>query len=614
MYPSYTYTSLLNRGPAVIGAPQFAGLTGAKGDGVKVAVVDDGVDNEHAFLSPAGLSYPPGFPKGPGGGTTPKVIVAKGFAGPGTGGGSINREQSFHGTFVAGVIAGVEGTDVPAGRPGFCTEDQGACHPAVSNVSGVAPRAYIGNYRVFNVPLPLGGCCSGSTPEIVKAFEEAVRDGMDIINFSGGGPQADPRTDALIETVANVVRAGVVPVVSAGNDRDFFGLGTAGSPATAPDAIAVGATTNSHVFDASFSVVSPGGLGRIPFVPTDDIPQGWISANQRLVDVGAIAGANRLLCEGSLPAGSLNGSIALVSRGGCQYQAKMNRARDAGAVGMVIAESAAGDPGFSIFQGAGGTISDLDGARLRAAMAGSGGAATVRFTKEALEVPTSWPGVPTSFTAGGLTPFGHALKPDVTAPGANIISSTLPEFAGDPFIVSAGTSFSAPHVAGAAALLLQRHPTWTAKQVKSALMSTAGPAFADTALTQEASVLLQGAGLVNVGARGSSGAVHRSAIPFLRLSRRQRRGGKPSDLGAGLRCRGRGRRMERRGPTAGDVERSERESGAVLARERRNGGDPGRRERRRGSTAGRQLRLRPAPARRRRSGASRTRSPSRGRS
>ena len=115
-------------------------------------------------------------------------------------------------------------------------------------------------------------------------------------------------------------------------------------------------------------------------------------------------------------------------------------------------------------------------------------------------MPTSWPGVPTSFSAGGLTPFGHALKPDVTAPGANILSSTLPEFGGDPFIVSAGTSFSAPHVSGAAALLLQRHPTWTPKQVKSALMSTAGRAFADTALTQEASVLLQGAGLVNVAA------------------------------------------------------------------------------------------------------------------
>ena len=235
-------------------------------------------------------------------------------------------------------------------------------------------------------------------------------------------------------------------------------------------------------------------------MPTDDVPQAWVQTNQRLVDVGAIPGANRLLCEGALPAGSLQGAIALVSRGGCPYQAKVDRARAAGAIGMVIADSAAGDPGFSIFQGAGGTISDLDGARLRAAGAPTAGAVTVRFTKDRLEVPTSWPGVPTSFSAGGLTPFGHALKPDVTAPGANILSSTLPEFGGDPFIVSAGTSFSAPHVAGAAALLLQRHPTWTPKQVKSALMSTAGRAFADTALTQEASVLLQGAGLVNVSA------------------------------------------------------------------------------------------------------------------
>ena len=100
---------------------------------------------------------------------------------------------------------------------------------------------YIGNYRVFNVPLPLGGCCSGTTPEIVAAFEAAVTDGMDVINFSGGGPQADPRTDAMMAAVPNVVRAGVVPVISAGNDRDFFGLGTAGSPATSPDAISVGA-------------------------------------------------------------------------------------------------------------------------------------------------------------------------------------------------------------------------------------------------------------------------------------------------------------------------------------------------------------------------------------
>ncbi len=503
VYPSYTYTMSMNRGPAVIGAPQFAAATGAKGEGIRIAIVDDGVDQEHPYLSSAGFAYPAGFPKGNAGGTTPKVIVARGFAGPGASSAPLDRELSFHGTFVAGVIAGAEGTNAPAGVRGFCSEENGGCHPAVQGLSGVAPRAQIGNYRVFNVPLPLGGCCSGSTPEIVKAFEAAVADGMQVINFSGGSAQADPRTDAMMETVANVVRAGVVPVISAGNDRDFFGLGTAGSPATAPDAISVGATANSHIFDASMSVVSPAvSFGRIPFVPADAIPPGWISGNQRLVDVGSFPGVSRLLCGdgATLPPGSLSRAIALVNRGGCPFDGKMARARAAGAAGMVIVENRAGDPGFALFSGAGGAISDLDGERLRAAMAASGGAVQVRFTRDLLEVDTTWAGVPTSFSAGGLTPFGHALKPDVSAPGANIISSTLPENAGDQFAISAGTSFSAPHVSGAAAVLLQRHPTWTPQQVKSALMSTAGPAFADSSRTAEASVLVQGAGLVNISA------------------------------------------------------------------------------------------------------------------
>ena len=498
VYPSYTYSLDLNRGPSVIGATAFQGLTGARGDGVKVAVVDDGVDHEHPFLDPTGFSYPAGFPKGATGSTTPKVIAARGFAGPGANSTPLDRDRSFHGTHVAGIIAGVK-TDVEAGRTGFCIEASGGCHPAVDDVEGVAPRAYIGNYRVFNVPAPapLGGCCSANSPEIIAAFEAAVRDGMDVINFSGGGPQADPRTDILIPAVANVVRAGVVPVISAGNDRDFFGLGTAGSPATAPEAISVGAVANAHVFGPSLTVTS-GGVGRVAFVPADNVPPSWITSDQRLVDVGSIAGVDRQLCGAAPPAGSLRGAIALVSRGGCPYSAKEARAREGNAIGMVVAENRGGDPQFALFSLAGGTISDLDGARIRAAAAGRGGSVTVRFTREQVEVPTTWAGVPTSFTSSGLTPFGKLLKPDVTAPGAQVLSSTLPEFAGDQFAVLDGTSFSAPHVAGAAALLTQRHPSWTPQQMKSALMSTAGPAFADSALTQEASVLVQGAGLVNV--------------------------------------------------------------------------------------------------------------------
>src|SRR5206468_3687274 len=90
-------------------------------------------------------------------------------------------------------------------------------------------------------------------------------------------------------------------------------------------------------------------------------------------------------------------------------------------------------------------------------------------------------------------------KPDLSAPGSQIISSTLPEFAGDQYAVLDGTSFSAPHVSGAAALLLERHPTWGPMQLKSALMSTAGPALGDTAGTEEAPVLVEGAGLTRLG-------------------------------------------------------------------------------------------------------------------
>ncbi len=521
VYPSLRYTFHLNRSTAVIGAPAFSGLTGARGEGVKVAVVDDGVDEQHRFLAPAGFSYPAGFPKGVSSATTPKVIAARAFTPPGASSGTLDREQSFHGTHVAGVIAGIAGTDVPAGRPGSCSIANGGCHPAVAGLSGVAPRAFIGNYRVFNVPQPLGGCCSGNTPEIVAAFEAAVADGMDVINFSGGGPQTDPRRDALIEAVANVSRAGVVPVISAGNDRDFFGLGTVGSPGTAPDAISVGAVVNAHVFGSALHLVSPSlpALSQVPFViGGGGVPASWETAAQRVVDVGTITGTNgqpvsRLLCASSgnpnnprvstLPAGSLRGAIALVTRGGCTFDSKSARAGAAGAIGTIFVDDRAGDPSFPLTTDQGGMVSDLDGARLRQAMAGNGGAATIRISRglqSNLEVATSWAGVPTSFSAGGLTPFGHALKPDVMAPGAQILSSTLSEFAGDEFAVLDGTSFSAPHIAGAAALLLQRHPTWTPKQVKSALMSTAGPAFADSGLTREATVLVEGAGLARLSA------------------------------------------------------------------------------------------------------------------
>ncbi len=121
-------------------------------------------------------------------------------------------------------------------------------------------------------------------------------------------------------------------------------------------------------------------------------------------------------------------------------------------------------------------------------------------------------------------------KPDVSAPGLDVLSSTPPLTTGSTFSVFAGTSMATPHVAGAAALLLQQHPGWSSWQVKSALMSTAGAAWGDTARTQEAPVLLEGAGLANLSRRERSEGVHRPAVALVPADRRLDRRAAPSTL------------------------------------------------------------------------------------
>jgi subtilisin family serine protease len=506
VYPSYRYTLAANESPSLIGAPEIQAATGARGDGIKIAVVDDGIDMRNAFFDPAGFQYPAGFPKGGTRWTTPKVIVAKTFPGPNSGRGgrlALDPEASFHGTHVAGIAAGIAGTTAPSGLD----------HPETPGLSGIAPRAWLGNYRVFTVPTPIGHVAN--TPEIVAAFEAAVADGMDVINFSGGGPESDPTTDAMVETVRNTAAAGVVPVISAGNDRDEFGYGTAGSPGTAPDSISVAAVSNTQVFAPVLSVTvpaAPAELRRVPFRPTGGQPLS-AATDATLVDVASIVGTDGrpvspLLCgpagnpnggASTLPAGSLQGVIVLVSRGVCAFTSKVARARAAGAIGIVFVDNRPGEANGvpAQLELPSGMIADLDGNRLRAFLAGSAGRTLVRVGGDEERIDTGRGGTITSFSSAGPTAFGHDLKPDVSAPGGQILSATLPP-AGGPFAVFDGTSMAAPHVAGAAALLLQRHPGWGAAEVKSALVSTAGPAWADTAGTIEAPVVLGGSGLVNL--------------------------------------------------------------------------------------------------------------------
>jgi minor extracellular serine protease Vpr len=510
VYPSVRYTLNLNRSPSIIGAGVIQSATGARGEGIKIGVVDDGVDQTNPFFNPAAFSYPAGFPQGDTRFTSTKVIVARAFPGPNSGAQGqlpLDRQASFHGTHVAGIAAGNAGTSSPGGRD----------HPPVTGLSGVAPRAWIGNYRVFNVPTPLGN--SANTPEIVAAFEAAVRDGMDVVNFSGGGPESEPTTDAMTETVRNTAAAGVIPVISAGNDREDFGLGTAGSPGTAPAAITVAATSNLQIFAPQLTVTAPDAPDLVRSIAIENggnADPNWSVADQQLVDVRTIVGANgqpvdQYLCgqggdpndatSNPLPTGSLQGAIALAWRGNCTFVSKAERVRAAGGIGVVLVDNRFGDPnGIPVETVVPmGMVTDLDGARLHDYMAGRGGRTTVRIGRQPLDLQIGRGGIVTSFSSAGPTAFGHLLKPDVSAPGSNILSATLPEVTGGtPFAVFAGTSMSAPHVAGAAALLTQRHPSWSTLQMKSALASTAGPAWGNTAQTQEAPVVLEGAGLVNI--------------------------------------------------------------------------------------------------------------------
>ncbi len=242
-YPSMRYHTRAD--VRAIGADALWGPTfSTAGSGVKIAVVDDGIDPSHPFFRPAGLAPPAGFPKGIRAFTSAKVIVARAFAPPRTTWRYARRPfdpaYSAHGTHVAGIAAGNYGVYRGASR---------------SALSGVAPRAYLGNYKALTVPTASGVGLDGNAPEIVAAIEAAVRDGMDVINLSIGEPEAEPHRDAVADALDGAAAAGVVPVVAAGNDFGEFGFGTIISPATAARAIAVGAVRDNGV--AGFSAAGP---------------------------------------------------------------------------------------------------------------------------------------------------------------------------------------------------------------------------------------------------------------------------------------------------------------------------------------------------------------------
>ena len=184
LYPSYRYTLALNRSPGLIGAGALAARRRRQRRGDEDRRRRRRHRPDEHVLQPGGLQLPGRLPEGrhevdDAEGDRRPLVRRRGRGRPHPPRASTRRPRST-GRTSPGSLRATPARPLPP-APTI---------PLTTGLSGVAPRAYIGNYRVFNVPTPVGHV--GNTPEIVAAFESAVRDGMDVINFSGGGPQTDP--------------------------------------------------------------------------------------------------------------------------------------------------------------------------------------------------------------------------------------------------------------------------------------------------------------------------------------------------------------------------------------------------------------------------------------
>ncbi len=358
---------------------------------------------------------------------------------------------------------------------------------ALGRVEGIAPRARVAAYKACWLrPGDLRASCN--TSDLANAIDAAVADGVHIINYSVGSSILTATAPDDIALMA-AAKAGVLTVVAAGNEGP--GLGTIGSPAGGPWVITTGASsrTGEHSIEA-IEVTAPASVAgryavREASFTTPLAEEGPIEGRLVLVDDGdatladGTAGTTFDACEPLVNGAAVSGNIAYIQRGGCDFQVKLDHAADAGAIaalvfniaGAPIAMTGNADPGIVALM-----IGQADGNLLLAEI-DDGQAVGVVFDKGLLLTVEDTGNVMGAFSSRGPGPVPDILKPDVTAPGINILAGFTPDAAnsaaGESFAFLTGTSMAAPHVAGVAALLREAHPDWSPAAVKSALMTTA---------------------------------------------------------------------------------------------------------------------------------------------
>lgn len=482
----------MNRSPALIGAPTLWAADGGQanaGAGIKIGVIDTGIDFTHPFLTDNSLVVPAGFPKCDALDSSVgqanvackyvsnKVIVAKMFCTQPVCTVFDAQAKQDHGSHVSGIAAGVANT----------------CAPFVGcTLSGIAPKAFLGAYNVFP-----GNVTNASSADIAMAVDAAVSDGMDVLNLSLGGTPTP--NDPLVTSVNNAVDAGVVVAIAAGNSGPS--PGTILSPGIAEKVITVGASTNPHFIGIPVTVTGVGTFG----AAVGQFNHYGVVTNAAYATTSPTNGCTAITSNAG-------GVIALIARGGCTFSTKIRNAQNAGATGAIVYNNVFGDP---IAMAQDGTpnqptipavmVSRPNGLAMATA---SSKLVSLDGTTQA-EFFTDGPSadIIAGFSSRGPAFIGNTLlreiKPDVVAPGVNVYSSILMSSCASPpcFAFFQGTSMATPHVAGAAALLKQLHPTWSPAQIKSALVqSAARPVKSSSTGNPLANPMDRGSGRINLAA------------------------------------------------------------------------------------------------------------------
>jgi minor extracellular serine protease Vpr len=331
-------------------------------------------------------------------------------------------------------------------------------------ISGVAPAAYLMAYKGL-----FGG--SGGDADLIPLLEHAVLDGADVINNSWGGG-GDPATSSYPTVFANIEAAGVVTANAAGNSGS--GAQTIGCPACSESGIAVANTTHGRFVS---NTVSVNGMELMAIEGNNVLLTESITAT---VVASALVDADNFEGCVAYPENFFTDSVALVSRGSCSFSDKANNAAAAGATALLVYNSSAAQPIPMFLPDA--TVPSLmvsaaDGASIISMIGDSESALslTLQSEKSRVIIPEFTDNMATSSSRGPNVDASY-LKPDIGAPGTDILSAASPEdFGMEEGVVYtriSGTSMASPHVAGAAALVAQAHPDWNAVEIKTALMST----------------------------------------------------------------------------------------------------------------------------------------------